>query len=49
MHLVGDREGLLPEFSAGWVEAHMVTYCLFATNHKRQLAHRPYNFDHDGG
>ena len=27
----------------------MATYCLFATNHQRQLAHRPYNFDHDGG
>jgi len=46
MHLVGDREGLL---SAGWIEAHVATYCLFATNHQRQLAHRTYNFDHDGG
>ena len=30
------------------VEAHMATYCLFATNHQRQLAHGQYNFDHDG-
>ena len=53
---MGDREGLLPQCSAGnlefettAVEAHMATYCLFATNHQRQLAHRQYNFDHDGG
>ena len=31
------------------VEAHMATYWLFATNHQWQLAHRQYNFDHDGG
>ena len=56
MHLVCDREGLLPESSAGYpgvetteVEARMATYCLFATNHQRQLADRQYNFDHDGG
>ena len=56
MHLVCDREGLLPESSAGYLElrrlklkARMATYCLFATNHQRQLADRQYNFDHDGG
>jgi len=55
MHLVGDREGLLPRVQrrlpgveATEVEAHMVTYCLFATNHQRQLAYRQYNFDYDG-
>ena len=55
---MGDREGLLPRVQrrlpgveATEVEAHMATYCLFATNHQRQLAHRQpqYNFDHDGG
>ena len=57
MHLVGDREGLpecssvcrLPGVETTQVEAHMATYCSFATNHQRQLAHRQYNFDHDGG
>ena len=57
MHLVGDREGLpecssvcrLPGVETTQVEAHMATYCLFATNHQRQLAHRQYNFDHNGG
>ena len=46
MHLVGDREGLLPRVQrrlpgveATEVEAHMATYCLFATNHQRQLAY----------
>ena len=57
LHLVGDREGLLPEcmqprlprVEMTEVEAQMATYCLFATNHQRQLAHKQYNFDHDGG
>ena len=55
VHFVGDREVLLSECSAGnlelrtEVEVHMVTYCLFATNHQWQLAHRQNNFDHDGG
>ena len=50
MLLVGDREGLiarvqrrLPGVETTQVEAHMATYCLFATNHQRQVAHRQYN------
>jgi len=50
MLLVGDREGLiarvqrrLPEVEMTQVEAHMATYCLFATN-QRQVAHRQYKF-----
>ena len=39
----------LPGVETTEVEAHMATYWLFATNHQRQLAHRQYNFDHDGG
>ena len=55
IHLVGDGEGLLPRVQrrlpgvgveATEVEAHMPTYCSFATN-QRQLAYRQYNFDHD--
>ena len=38
----------LPVVETTEVEAHMATYCLFATN-QRQLAHKQYNFDHDGG
>ena len=56
MHLVGDREGLiarvqrrLPGVETTQVEAHMATYCLFATNHQWQVAHRQYNFYQDGG
>jgi len=56
MHLVGDREVAiarvqcrLPGVETTEGEAHMAKYCLFATNHQRQLAHRQYNFDHDGG
>ena len=53
MHLVGDREGLvqhrLPAVETTEVEAHMATYCSFASNHQWQVAHRQYNFDHDGG
>ena len=51
MLLVGDREGLiarvqrrLPGVETTQVEAHMATYCLFATNHQRQVAHRQYKF-----
>ena len=51
MHLVGDREGLiarvqrrLPGVETTQVEAHMGTYCLFATNHQRQVTHRQYIF-----
>ena len=44
MYLVGDRGVETTE-----VEAHMATYCLFATNHQWQLAHRQYNFDQDSG
>ena len=39
----------LPGVETTEVEAHMATYCLFGTNHQLQLAHRQYNFDHDGG
>ena len=45
MLLVGDHEGLiarvqrrLPGVETTEVEAHMATYCLFATNHQRQVA-----------
>ena len=51
MLLVGDHEGLiarvqrrLPGVETTEVEAHMATYCLFATNHQRQVAHRQYKF-----
>ena len=52
MHLVGDREGLiiarvqrrLPGVEMTQVKAHMATYCLFATNRQRQVAHRQYKF-----
>ena len=51
MLLVGDREGLiarvqhrLPGIETTQVEAHMATYCLFATNHQREVAHRQYKF-----
>ena len=45
MYLVGDREGLLLDgVETTEVEAHMATYCLFATNHQRQVAHRLYKF-----
>jgi len=51
MLLVGNREGLiarvqrrLPGVETTQVEAHMATYCLFATNHQRQVAHRQYKF-----
>jgi len=56
MLLVGDREGLLPECSAGYLELRQLKLkhtwqlnCLFTTNHQWQLAHRQYNFDHDDG
>ena len=39
----------LPGVETTEVEAYMTTYCLFATNHQWQLAHRQYNFDHDSG
>ena len=39
----------LPGVETTEVEAHMTTYCLFATNHQLQLSHKQYNFDHDGG
>ena len=29
------------------VEVHMETYSLFATDHRRQVAHRQYKSDHD--
>ena len=56
MHLVDDREGLLPEYSAGYLELrrlklkHMTTYSLFAT----QIVNGRFptgstNFDHDSG
>jgi len=31
------------------VEVHMTTYSLFATDHWRQVAHRQYKSNHDGG
>ena len=58
MDLMCDREGAraiareqrrLPGVETTEVEARMATYCLFATNHQRQLADRQYNFDQDGG
>ena len=56
MHLVGDHEGLLSECSASLpgvemteIEAHMATYSLFATDHRWQVAHRQYRFNHDSG
>ena len=55
MHSVGDREGLLPRVQrrlpgveATEVEAHMATFCLFATNHQRQLPTGSTISDHDG-
>ena len=34
----------LPGVETTEVEAHMVTYSLFATNHQRQVAHMQYKF-----
>ena len=34
----------LPGVETTQVEAHVATYCLFATNHQRQVAHRQYKF-----
>ena len=34
----------LPGVETTEVEAHMVTYSLFATDHQRQAAHRQYKF-----
>jgi len=31
------------------VEVHMTTYSLFAADHRRQVAHRQFKSDHDGG
>ena len=54
MHLVGDREGLLPECSAGNLESRRLKL-----KHKWQLtacllqiidgSYRQYSFDQDGG
>ena len=58
MLLVGECEGLiarvqcqLPGVQTTQLEAHMATYCLFATNHQRQVATGSTNFDsdHNGG
>ena len=56
MHLVGDREGLLPECSAGYLElrrlklkhAWQLTACLLQIINGR-LPTGSTNFDHDGG
>ena len=45
MDLVGDRaiarvQRRLPGVETTEVEAHIATYCLFAINHRRQLAYR---------
>ena len=54
MHsVVGDREGLFARVQC-WlptteVEAHMATYCLFATIINGRLPTGSTNFDHDGG
>jgi len=41
----------LPGVETTEVEVHMATYSLFATDHRRQVAHRQYksSFDHNGG
>ena len=39
----------LPGVEMTKVEVHMATYSLFASDHRRQVAHRQYKFDHDGG
>ena len=39
----------LPGVEMTEVEVHMATYSLFATDHRRQVAHKQYKFDHDGG
>ena len=54
MHLEGDHElklrtiarvqRRLPGVETTEVEGHMATYCLFSTNHQRQVAHRQYKF-----
>ena len=58
MHSVGDCEGLsletrvqcwLPGVETTEVEAHMATYCLFATIINGRLPTGSTNFDHDGG
>ena len=56
MHLVGDREGLiarvqrrLPGVETTQVEAHMATYCFFATIINGGLPTSSTNFNHDGG
>ena len=56
MHLVGDREGLLPECSAGYLELRrlklkhtwQLTGCLLQIINGR-LPTGSTNFDHDGG
>ena len=39
----------LPGVEMTEVEVHMATYSLFATDYRRQVAHRQYKSDHDGG
>jgi len=56
VHSVGDLEGLLLECSVGYpgvetteVEAHMATYCSFATIINGSLPTGCTDFGHDGG